>query len=170
MKGTELVGKGLDTIGGGTSGMTRTDAVLGSTLGEMTPLGLVNGFFGKKSKSLDINEKSNNTMSTIGSSYGGAVNDWNNAFQKSRKKYGLFSSGARHKANNLINNANDNMNTMNGISDTAQTQQLLENTMGDVDAENYRMNLLGGYNKRIQIGKNGIRLTLDRIKDKALAM
>lgn len=170
MKGVELTGKGLDAIGGGTSGMTRTDAVLGSTLGEMTPLGLVNGFFGKKSKSLDLNEKSNNTMSTIGSSYGGAVNDWNNAFQKSRKKYGLFSSGARHKANNLINNANGNMNTMNGISDTAQTQQLLENTMGDVDAENYRMNLLGGYNKRIQIGKNGIRLTLDRIKDKALAM
>ena len=86
MKGTELVGKGLDAIGGGTSGMTRTDAVLGSTLGEIAPLGLGNGFFGKKSKDLDINEKCKNTMSMRGSSYVGAVNGWTSADQKSRKK------------------------------------------------------------------------------------
>ena len=53
MKGGKLLSKGLDAIGAGTSGMTKTDAVLGSTLGSFTPLGAINGIFGKKSKQVN---------------------------------------------------------------------------------------------------------------------
>ena len=109
MKGGTLLSKGLDAIGAGTSGMTKTDAVLGSTLGSFTPLGVVNGIFGKKSKQVNSGIQSDEALGSVGSSYGGTVNDWVNADSKSRKKYGLFSSGARHRANRQINDANNQM-------------------------------------------------------------
>ena len=167
MKGGTLLSKGLDAIGAGTSGMTKTDALLGSTLGSFTPLGAVNGIFGKRSKQVNSNIQSNEALENVGSSYGGTVNDWVNAESKSRKKYGLFSSGARHRANRQINNANNQMSQMEDISDTSNLRSLLGSYMDDADMENYRMNLLGGYNKRTQMGKNGMKIHLDHIIDKA---
>jgi len=41
----------------------------------------------------------------VGGSYGGSVNTINDAVSKAGKKYGLFSSGARKKANRLIDSA-----------------------------------------------------------------
>jgi len=48
MKGIGLLNKGVQRLGGGTDGMTKTDAWLNSSLLGLTPLGLINGFAGKK--------------------------------------------------------------------------------------------------------------------------
>ena len=48
LKGLGVANKLVGKLGGGTDGMTNIDAILGSSL--LTPLGLINGFGGKKSK------------------------------------------------------------------------------------------------------------------------
>jgi len=51
MKAGGLVSDVLTTYGGmGTDSMTKTDAILGSKLLSLTPVGMINGFFGKKTK------------------------------------------------------------------------------------------------------------------------
>ena len=50
LKGLGVANKLVGKLGGGTDGMTNADAILGSSLLGLTPLGLINGFGGKKSK------------------------------------------------------------------------------------------------------------------------
>lgn len=46
MKGGKLLGGVMNSVGGGTDGMTTTDAILGSSFLNLTPIGLINGFGG----------------------------------------------------------------------------------------------------------------------------
>nr|DAR76527.1 MAG TPA: hypothetical protein [Caudoviricetes sp.] len=55
MKGGALAGKFINKWGGGTDGMTNTDAILGSSFLNLTPLGLINGFGGKKANKFGYN-------------------------------------------------------------------------------------------------------------------
>jgi len=55
MKGLGLLNKGIQRLGGGTDGMTKTDAWLSSSLLGWTPLGMINGFGGKKAYSYTRN-------------------------------------------------------------------------------------------------------------------
>jgi len=96
MKGGKLLGKGVNALGGGTDGMTSTDAILGSSFLNLTPVGLINGFGGKKA---DTITKNNEAFAQVGSSYGGTSAKVDDALTKSGKKYGAFSSHARKKAN-----------------------------------------------------------------------
>jgi hypothetical protein len=113
MKGGALLGKGLNALGGGTDGMTNTDAILGSSFLSLTPLGLINGFGGKKA---DTITKDDEAFSQVGSSYTGSESSVNDALQKSGKKYGLFSSGARKRANQEIAEAKRQQNIISDIS------------------------------------------------------
>jgi hypothetical protein len=90
--GNNIAGK----IGGGTDGMTTTDSILGSPLGFITGVGLVNGFGGAKADTITKDEEA---FSTVGASYGGTGDAVDEALKKSGKKYGFFSSGARKEAN-----------------------------------------------------------------------
>jgi hypothetical protein len=99
MKGGAMLGKGMNALGGGTDAMTTTDAILGSSFLNLTPLGLINGFGGKRANSFTTD---NEAFAQVGSSYTGSYKDATNAASKSRKKYGLFSSGSRRKANRQI--------------------------------------------------------------------
>jgi hypothetical protein len=59
-------------------------------------------------------------MAQVGSSYGGTVDDLTKAASKADKKYGLFSTKAKNKANQVIADATSKQNTMESISKTAQ--------------------------------------------------
>nr|DAR62425.1 MAG TPA: hypothetical protein [Bacteriophage sp.] len=54
MKGGALAGKFVNKWGGGTDAQTTTDAILGSNFFNLTPVGLVNGFAGKKSNNFNF--------------------------------------------------------------------------------------------------------------------
>nr|DAG88875.1 MAG TPA: hypothetical protein [Crassvirales sp.] len=69
---------------------------------KLTPVGLINGIGGKRTQDFSAN---NDTIEKVGGSYGGSVNLINEAVSKAGKKYGLFSGGARRRANRLINTA-----------------------------------------------------------------
>lgn len=158
MKGNALLSKGVSALGGGTDGMTTADALLGSNFFQMTPMGLINGFGGRKSHTLENGQSERDTITNVGSAYGGSVGDWQNAMKYSNKKYGTFSSSGRHKANNKVDDANYKMNLMTGISNQARTQLEVANGTADTTDKRYELTLQGGYNPRTRIGRQGLKV------------
>ena len=158
MKGVGVLSKGVAALGGGTDGMTKTDALLGSNFFQLTPMGLVNGFFGKRSHTLDNGGAEQEAIAGSGSSYTGSVHQWQDAAKYSHKKYGLFSGGARRRANRKIDTANRTMDVIEGINTTAQNNLERANAMADTYNMAYQMNLNGGYDPTTQIGHNGLKI------------
>ena len=158
MKGNALLSKGVSALGGGTDEMTTADALLGSNFFQMTPMGLINGFGGRKSHTLENGQSERDTITNVGSAYGGSVGDWQNAMKYSNKKYGTFSFSGRHKANNKVDDANYKMNLMTGISNQARTQLEVANGTADTTDKRYELTLQGGYNPRTRIGRQGLKI------------
>ena len=158
MKGGALLGKGVNALGGGTDGMTTTDAILGSSFLNLTPLGIINGFGGRKAHKITSDMKQREAFSTVGGSYGGSVLNYANASKYSGKKYGAFSGHARKKANRKIDEANRQVSVMKDISEDAQLDSLIGNGMQDINNMRYQMELQGGYNPYTSIGRKGLRL------------
>ena len=158
MKRKALLSKGVSALGGGTDGMTIADALLGSNFFQMTPMGLINGFGGRKSHTLENGQSERDTITNVGSAYGGSVGDWQNAMKYSNKKYGTFSFSGRHKANNKVDDANYKMNLMTGISNQARTQLEVANGTADTTDKRYELTLQGGYNPRTRIGRQGLKI------------
>lgn len=135
---------------------TTTDAILGSSFFNLTPLGMVNGFGGKKA---DTITKNNELFNTMGSSYSGTENKVDSAVTKSGKKYGLLSSSARKKANQEIAEAKRQQRTVEDISDLAQDRFALANAMTDTNTARYAFQLNGGYNQSdVRVGRSGMKL------------
>ena len=134
----------LQSIGGGTDQQSTLDKWMDSPLLSWN-VGAINGFLGKKSDSFGIDQ---DTVASVGSSYGGTVDNLNDASQKANKKYGLFSSKARKKANAAIADAKAKQNLMGDISDTASDQRLAVQSMGEQTGIAYSMMTSGGYDQK----------------------
>lgn len=158
MKGGSLLGKGLNALGGGTDGMTSTDAILGSSFLSLTPIGLVNGFGGKKA---DTITKDNEAFTQVGSSYTGSESSVNDALQKSGKKYGLFSSGARKRANEEIAEAKRQQNIISDISQDIQDRTAIRTAMAAINGNRRGFHMQGGYDQAaIRVGRQGMSIQL----------
>jgi len=53
----KLLGNAVSKLGGGTDGMTKTDAIMNSAFLNLTPLGLINGFGGKRANTYTRNKE-----------------------------------------------------------------------------------------------------------------
>lgn len=161
MKAGGLVSDVLTKWGGmGTDSMTKTDAVLGSKLLSLTPVGMVNGFFGKKTRDFSANR---DTVEQVGGSYGGTVRNIASAEEKAGKKYGLFSGGARRSANRFINRTESQQATMTNIANQASDLSSIATNMSDLNHIQYGFNLNGGYDQRyMRAAKFGTKI--QRIK------
>lgn len=158
MKGGALLGKGINALGGGTDGMTSTDAILGSSFLSLTPLGLVNGFGGKKA---DTITKDNEAFAQVGSSYTGSESTVNEALQKSGKKYGLFSSGARKRANEEIAEAKRQQSIISDISQDVQDRTAIRTAMAAINGNRRGFHMQGGYDQAaIRVGRRGMSIEL----------
>lgn len=158
MKGGALLSKGLNALGGGTDGMTSTDAILGSSFLSLTPLGLINGFGGKKA---DTITKDNEAFAQVGSSYTGSESSVNDALQKSGKKYGLFSSGARKRANEEIAEAKRQQSIISDISQDVQDRTAIRTAMAAINGNRRGFHMQGGYDQAaIRIGRQGMPIEL----------
>ena len=157
MKGGSLAGKYINKWGGGTDGMTSTDAILGSSFLNLTPLGLVNGFGGKKTNTFNYNTREDQQdRNYISGSYN--MQKLEDAQHKSGKKYGLFSSGARREANSLIGTANNQANLLREISQKSQFQNTFGNAMQNINTVDYQKKLQGYQPNYMHIGKNGMKI------------
>lgn len=158
MKGGALLGKGMNALGGGTDAMTTTDAILGSSFLNLTPLGLVNGFGGRKA---DTITKDNEAFAQVGSSYTGSESSVNEALQKSGKKYGLLSSGARKRANEEIAEAKRQQNTISDIANNALDRFNIQSSMSAINGNRRDFLMRGGYDQAsIRVGRRGMSIEL----------
>ena len=134
----------IQGITGGTDQMTKTDSWMSSPLLSWN-VGIVNDLAAKKSNDFSVDH---NIMAQVGSSYGGTASDLSEAQDKAGKKYGLFSSNARRKANAAIELAKQKQNLMGGIADDAMDQRLSAQSMGEQAGLAYSMMTDGGYNQK----------------------
>lgn len=154
MQANKMLGNVANKLGGGTDGMTGVDAVLGSSFFQMTPFGLINGFGGKRADTITKDEEA---FAQVGSSYGGTSATVDEALEKSGKKYGLFSSGARNKANDEIAEAKRQQAVMTDIGDTASDRFSIRDSMSDINGNRRRFKIRGGYDQAaIQVGQKGM--------------
>lgn len=158
MKGGALLGKGMNALGGGTDGMTGVDAILGSSFLNLTPLGLINGFGGQKAKTIT---KDNEAFAQVGSSYTGSESAVNDALQKSGKKYGLFSSSARKKANEEIVEATRQQSIISDISQDVQDRTAIRTAMAAINGNRRGFHMQGGYDQAaVRVGRKGMSIEL----------
>lgn len=134
----------IQGLGGGTDQMTGTDKWMDSSFFSWN-IGMLNGFGGKKTDAFAADQ---DILASVGSSYGGTTEDINTAASKASKKYGLFSSGARRKANRQIADARAKQNLMGDISDEATDQRLAVQSMGEQAGLAYSLMTDGGYSQK----------------------
>lgn len=154
MKAGKLVGSSLEKIGIGTDKMTTADAILGSSFFNLTPTGLINNAFGKKTDTIDIDQ---NAVSN--SSYTGTGADIQKAGQYSNKKYGLLSNRARKKANKKIGQAKVWQSGIQDILGEASDQRAIQASSTDMFNNRKQLQqsgILGG-NSYITFGKKGAK-------------
>ena len=144
MKTAKVAGDLIQEMGGGTDQQTTTDKWMDSAFFSWN-IGMLNGFAGKNSDSFAVDQ---DTLAQVGSSYGGTVDDLNDAASKAGKKYGLFSSKARKKANSAIATAKGQQNLMGGIADDALDQRLAVQSMGEQAGLAYSLMTDGGYSQK----------------------
>lgn len=161
MKGGKLLGGVMNSVGGGTDGMTTTDAILGSSFLNLTPIGLINGFGGQKAETITKDEQA---FETVGASYTGSNQSINSALQKSGKKYGLFSSSARKKANEEILEARRQQAIITDIADETTDRFAIRNSMSAINGNRRALAMRGGYNQAaIRAGRHGMIIQAKRI-------
>lgn len=163
MGANKLLGNVANKLGAGTSGMTTTDALLGSSFLQLTPIGLVNGFGGKKT---DTITKDDDLFAQMGSSYSGSNQTINDALQKSGKKYGLLSRSDMNDANQEIYEARRQQNVISNISSDATDRFNIRNSMSAINGNRRALTMQGGYDQAsIRVGKSGLKInTIERAK------
>lgn len=160
MKVGGMLSDGLTALGVGTDQMTTTDKILDSKFLKLTPVGLINSIGAKKA---DTITKDNEAFEQVGSSYGGTQATVDDALTKSGKKYGLFSGGARNKANKQIHNAQMQQVKMGNIADEAQMAFAASNN--PLLGLGTQLQLNGGYQQNtVRAGKSGLKMNKDFAK------
>lgn len=135
---------------------TTTDAILGSSFFNLTPLGLINGFGGTTSDTITKNER---LFDSMGPSYSGTNQTVNDAVSKSGKKYGLFSSGALREANQEIMEAKRQQGILTNISNEASARYNIRNSMSAINGDRRHYKLQGSYNQSsVRVGRKGMSL------------
>lgn len=156
MQANKMLGNVANKLGGGTDGMTTTDAIMGSAFMQLIPFGLINGFGGSKASTIT---KDDQVFETVGSSYTGTESTVDDALTKSGKKYGLFSSGSREKANREIEEAKRQQQVMTEIADEATDRFNIRNSMSAINGNRRKFALQGGYNQAsVRAGRYGLSL------------
>ena len=151
----KLLGNAVSKIGGGTDGMTKTDAVLNSAFLNMTPLGLINGFGGRKANTYTRNAELD--RSTNGG-FQGFLTTQDVTQIGAGKKYGLFSSGARNKQNQLTEFTSNMKHTISGIVDTNTINNLAAQGSTPFIANQQSVDLSGGI-QQMRAARHGMQFS-----------
>lgn len=154
----KLGGHALKSIGGGTDGMTTTDAILGSSF--LGPLGAINGFGGSSTARFT---KDTDIFTNIGGSYLGSNALADEVEPYAGKKFGLFSRSQRNKWEDKIQEMIRQQNILRNISNESERVKTLQQTMAGTDAQVLNNLLNGGYRDITFSKKGGI---LDSFKNK----
>lgn len=152
MAANKFLGHGIKAMGGGTDGMTTTDAILGSSFLQATPLGMINGFGGRSTTAWT---KDDDVYTRVGGSYAGSNALADDAAPYAGKKFGLFSGSERRKRERQIQEAIRQEKILRQIGDNAERYKTLRQTMQGVNSQALNNVLNGGYDNTITFSKQG---------------
>ena len=145
-------------------GLAQTVAAINPVAGGIAQAGLfavnlLDNAFGKRTHSFTVNQ---DTLNQIGSDYSDTTDDIYKAKEKSGKKYSIFNSGGRRRANRFIDATNAKQNTMTDISNNAR--RILAQS-SDANALRFNIAQNGGINQQyLRVAKLGTKLP--KIKEK----
>lgn len=124
--------------------------------GAMKAVGLVNDILGSSSKGFSADQ---DTLNQVGGSYGGTTYDIQSASNKAGKKYGLFGSGARRKANREIDEAIRKQQIMAGVAKEAADRASSSTILSQANTLSLERQLSGGYDQRyMRAAKEGTKI------------
>ena len=144
MEALKTIGNIGKELTGGTDQMTKTDKWMDSAWLSWN-IGLINSAGGKTTQNFSADA---DVLASVGSSYGDAVSDINDAASKAGKKYGKFSEDERKAADKAINEARKTQAKMASISKSATDQRLAVQSMGEQAGLAYSMMTSGGYDQK----------------------
>lgn len=168
--GKEVVGKAFPIAGagfaasdmltkwvGGTDKVTAVDRFIENIPG----LSVINAVLGKKSDPL---VKDTETLAYLEQGYDATEGDITEAAKKAGKKYGVFSSRARRRANRQIADALSQQEIMGNIAYDTQQDRLTESSMTDILSNLQSFQSAGGWNQRSSylVAKQGGKLFSDQ--------
>ena len=120
---------------------------------------LTGSAFGIKSQAF---AEDKGTLGTVGDFYMGSTAMIKDAADKAGKQYGLFSLGAKRRADKLIDRARIQQYAMQGIADDARDLNSIRSYMDPYYLQ-YESDMSGGYDQRyMHVAKLGGTLTLNR--------
>ena len=158
ISGMMELNKGLSNVFGSTSGMTRTDAILGSAFMpapvkwlNMAGARTTNRF---NNQSWQNTEKANSFMQN-------AFGDLQNVFEKAQKEagktYGTFSRKAFNQAADRNSRANRAWDTVLSLADQNELQNIRSQAMTSINNQRYAQAIQGGYSPLAR-GKQGMKI------------
>lgn len=154
MKVGGLLSDGLSALGAKTDQLTSLDKILDSKFFKLTPTGLINSIFTKKTNSLtDASE----ALEQIGSSFTGFQSDYNEAEKKAGKKVGGISHllGLDDGINDQIDLASRRATMVNNINDENNIAQILK--QNPYNGLRYYTAINGGF-YNTALGKKGMKI------------
>lgn len=151
----KVLNKAVGRLGGGTDGMTTADAVLGSNFLGLTPLGLINGFGGRKAYTYTRN---NELDKSTNGAFQGFLKTEDITGIGAGKKYGLFSSGARDKQNQLTEFTTNMKHTISGIVDTNDLNVMAIQGSTPFIAQQQQVDLSGGV-QQMRAARQGMQFS-----------
>ena len=138
----------------GTSGQTKSDAILGSAFFESN-IGAINAYFGEDMDKLELDQK---TWDTVGSSYAGALKDASDASENTGGRYGWLSTvtGEYSDDYSQMIDAKIQQEKASLIADEAtESREISESTANEALLNRRRR--MSGQNQQL-IVKNGMKL------------
>ena len=142
-----------DAVANSLMGFSPIGTIVG---GAMKAVGLVNDILGSSSKGFSADY---DTLNQVGGSYGGTTYDIQSASNKAGKKYGLFGSGARRRANREIDEAIRKQQVMAGVAKEAADRASSSTILSQANTLSLERQLSGGYDQRyMRAAKEGTKI------------
>lgn len=151
--GYDWVNRGLDALGFKTDQMTFQDKLFDSKF--LKPIGVFNSLFGKRADTIVKDEE---LFAQVGDAYTRSESDIDAAVKLSGKKFGFLSNKKRKAANRQIGGASDQQENMANVNATAQQDFLAQQSMSDIYANKSAFYSSGGFDNRMSVGKQGMKI------------
>ena len=156
--GIMSLNKGLSNLFGSTSGMTKTDAILGSAF-MPAPVKWLNmwgssrtGKFNKQSW-----QNTERTTSFMQNAFGNLGTKFDLARNEQGKTYGTFSQDEKRKAQQNIDFSNWAWDKILAMTDQDEYQRIRSEAMDSINTQRYAQNIQGGWHPTL-IGKQGMKI------------
>lgn len=152
MGANKMLNNVMSKIGGGTDGVTKTDAILGSAF--LAPIGWINGFGGKTANTYTRNQELD---ANTNGGFQGFLTTQNQTEIGAGKKYGLFSRGAMNKQNKLTEFTQNMKHTVSGIVDANTINTLAAQGSTPFVANQQSVDIGGGV-QQMRAARRGMKI------------